>query len=383
MKKLLSLVSVAALVVTIFALSVKPTSAAASTFSRLEGADRFLTAVAVSQKSFPTDHSVQNVYLYNSDSPIDALAAAPLASSSSTAFGPADGSYTYRGPLLPIKGGTEVTAEVAAEIDRVFSTFYVDHVVILGGTTAISQSVEDQFVAQGRDIDRLSGKDRFETSAAIAKVVRDTLYPNVPDLFIVNGYSMADALAIGPWAANFNYSYGGLSDAGGVILLSYKDMVPQETIDFVDGQAGGFITLVGGSAVVDASVGEMLSQRHWGNSSTYGRYAGNNRYETARAIANAFIINGGPLTDFAVGLANGRTMVDALPAGPFLGSIPAPLLLTDGENLNCQAAEYIEEWQTQIKDGYVFGGTAAVSQTGEDQAEAITKGLTSASNIGC
>ncbi|MFH0830715.1 MAG: cell wall-binding repeat-containing protein [Parcubacteria group bacterium] len=378
MHKLLSIFSAALLVSLTLSLTlnvVQPAQAAGGPVDlvRLAGPDRLLTAVDISQESFPADNSAQAVYLYNSDNPVDALAAVPL-----TVAHP-----NNIGPLLPVKGGLELTAEVRAELDRVLCDTCI--VEVLGGMAAISQTVFDSLDNGSYFVERIGGKDRFVTAAIIAERVRSAIAPNVPDLFIVNGYAMADALAIGPYAGNFDPAYQTLSEAGGVVLFTYEDAVPTETLDFIDGQSGGFISLVGGPAVLDESIGAMLSQRHYsGSSSNYGRFGGANRYFTAQMIAAAFTINNGALANYGVGLANGETMVDALPAGPLLARSVRPLLLTDsGENLNCAAAQYLEQHQNQLKDGYIFGGTAVVTNTAEQQAEALLNQLTNASNLGC
>src|SRR5580700_7640205 len=85
-----------------------PTAATASgsiALTRVSGADRFLTAVAVSQVSFPTAGSAKAVVLASGDAFADALAGTPLA-------------VQKGGPLL-LTPSTGLTPPVVAEITRV------------------------------------------------------------------------------------------------------------------------------------------------------------------------------------------------------------------------------------------------------------------------
>lgn len=340
--------------------------------TRLAGADRFLTAVEISKWSFPAPDTAPTVYLYNSDNPVDALAAIPLT----------DVHPDTRGPLLPVKHGTELTQAVFDEINRVTCDTCV--ITILGGTASVSQSVQD-FLSNGSYfIDRISGETRFETAAAIAGRVRAAMAPEVPDLFIVNSSAYVDALAVGPIAGSFDSEFTPQSFAGGVVLLTYKDSTPMATTDFIDGQAGGWINIVGGSAVVSEAVAKSLSARHWdGNETYFERFDGASRFHTARIIGDLFFQRGSLSYDHAFGVANGLTIADALPGGALMAKYTMPLLLTAGENLNCDTARFIEDDLGQTKDTYVFGGTTVVTQTAYDQITALLDGLTTASNLGC
>jgi len=373
MKKLLSLLS-AALVVASFSCSVQPAKAAggAPEPTRLAGADRFLTAVEISQWSFVADDSAPTVYLFNSDNPVDALAAIPLT----------DVHADTRGPLLPVKNGTELTAEVHMEINRVLCDTCV--VTILGGTAAISEDVVDALDGS-YVIDRIAGETRFDTAAAIAARVSAALAPNIPDLFIVNSSAFTDALAVGPLAGSFDSEFTPYSFAGGVVLLTYADGAPRATTDFIDQQVGGWINIVGGQSVVSEEVARSLSARHSpDNVETYfTRFDGLNRFQTAHGIADRFFQNGSPSYDHAFGVANGATIADALPGGALMAKYTMPLLLTSGENLNCETALFIESDLGQTKDSYVFGGTAAVTQTAFDQMSALLNDLTTPANLGC
>lgn len=86
---------------------------------RLGGATRIETAVQISEQRFPGD--AEAVYLANATSFVDALPGAPLA---------------FDGPILLVPATTLPTV-VGDEIARL----QPDHVVVLGGTAAVSNTV--------------------------------------------------------------------------------------------------------------------------------------------------------------------------------------------------------------------------------------------------
>ncbi|MEE8600400.1 spondin domain-containing protein [Euzebya tangerina] len=91
------------------------------TGSRLDGATRIETAIAISNRAFPDGADV--VYLANADSFVDAVAGGTLTD----------------GPVLLVPGDGDLPAIVDAEIDRVDP----DEVIALGGVDAISNSILD------------------------------------------------------------------------------------------------------------------------------------------------------------------------------------------------------------------------------------------------
>jgi len=96
--------------------------------TRHSGNDRYASAVAVSAATFATN-GVSTVYVATGRSFPDGLSAGPVAG-------------TRGGPLLLVPG-TSLPATVAAELKRLDPT----HVVIVGGTAAVSNTVRNQIRA--------------------------------------------------------------------------------------------------------------------------------------------------------------------------------------------------------------------------------------------
>jgi putative cell wall-binding protein len=141
---------------------------------RLAGADRFGTAVAVSQHAFAP--GVPAVYVAAGTGYPDAMAAG------------AEGAH--QGAPVLLTGGTALNPATAAEIQRLHPA----KIVVLGGTQAVSPDVQNQLAAFA-PVFRASGPDRVQTAVALASM---TQYPGGTDtVYLANGITLADGLTGG------------------------------------------------------------------------------------------------------------------------------------------------------------------------------------------
>ncbi|GAC1590110.1 MAG: hypothetical protein NVS3B21_07380 [Acidimicrobiales bacterium] len=148
--------------------------------TRLAGADRDATSVAVSTAAFPQAGSAKAVVLASDANYPDALAGTPLA-------------VAKTAPLLLTNPGA-LSASVGAEISRVApkgSTVY-----LLGGTAALSSGIESSLQAMGYVPQRIAGGTRFATAVAIAGVLG-----NPRTILEATGFAFPDALGAGAAAA--------------------------------------------------------------------------------------------------------------------------------------------------------------------------------------
>lgn len=109
--------------------------------------------------------------------------------------------------------------------DAITASPTVDTVFIVGGTAAVSPATEDQLVAMGLDVERIAGPDRFETAARVA------------DLSFDPGRSGAIAVVDGLDANSWASGYPASAAAGGAVVLSAGDELPDATSSFLDSQA--------------------------------------------------------------------------------------------------------------------------------------------------
>jgi putative cell wall-binding protein len=71
-----------------------------------------------------------------------------------------------------------------------------------------------------------------------------------------------------------------------------------------------------------------------------------------------------------VAVASQATFADALAGGPYIAAFGGPLLLTDPQTLSAPAKAAIEAAAGSLREVVIFGGTAAVSPTAEQDITA-------------
>ena len=206
-------------------------------------------------------------------------------------------------------------------------------VYILGGIAAVPTSMEKGL--DGFRVQRLDGKDRFETNLTIL------LEAGVGDkpILVCTGLSFADSLSA--------------SASELPILLVWKDLTDMQKA-FLKGLKGNNIYVIGGESAVSKSMEKQVS--------AYGavkRIGGGNRFETSVAIAEEFFQK----PDEAV-LAYAWNYPDGLCGGALAATMDAPLILTM-TNYESAAKTYIQG--KTIAKGIILGGETLISE------EAINK----------
>ena len=296
--------------------SPAPSSATVPVTARIAGADRFATAVAISQVSFPSGADAAVVATGRGFA--DALAGGAAA-------------VLLGAPVLLVETD-HVPAVVAAELTRLDP----ERVVLLGGEVALTAAVADQVQqASGVPVERIAGPTRFDTAAAVAG-----LFPAGPPVaYVATGTNFPDALA-GSAAAGVR---------GAPMLLVEPDEVPATVGLQLTRLDPGAIVVLGGSGVVSDGVATALGQY-----APVERVAGADRYATAALIATSVFPD-------AVGatLATGVGFADALAAAPAAARAATPVLLTPP---SCAAQPVIDYLRVRGWPGVVVvGGEAAVS----------------------
>ncbi|MGB8001136.1 MAG: cell wall-binding repeat-containing protein [Anaerobacillus sp.] len=281
---------------------------------RIEGETRYETSVKISQEGWK---SADTVVIARGDSFPDALAGAPLA-------------YKYDAPILLTETGS-LNPLVKEEIKRLGA----EKVIILGGTSAVSNYVEFQLEGMKLDVDRVSGDNRYDTASNIAALLGGS-----PDKAIIaNGMNFPDALAIAPYAARMGYP----------ILLTEADDIPQATSNALNGVNESII--VGGEQAVNGDLDDLLGAT--------SRYAGENRFGTAADIAK----NLNPSA--RVYVSTGMNFADALSGSVLAAKKNAAMLLVKPTMLPKETSEAVDE--IEAYDFQVLGGENAVSNDVVDQ----------------
>lgn len=279
--------------------------------ARLSGTNRQSTAVAASVSAFPIAGSASAVVLARADDFADALAGGPLAAAK-------------RAPLLLTSPGA-LDAVTATEMQRVLpkgGTVY-----LLGGVSALSQTVAEAVAAMGDVLVRIAGTDRYATAVAIAGVIG-----NPTTFFEASGTNFPDALSAVPAA---------IASHAAILLTNGPAQTPA-TLAYLNAHAATRYAVGGPAVAADPSAIAI---------------AGPDRYATSDAVALAFF----PTTS-GVSVSSGANFPDALAAGPVAGSANQPMLLVPATGaLPEPITSYLTTHAGEIASVKAFGGTTAVA----------------------
>ena len=197
-------------------------------------------------------------------------------------------------------------------------------------------------------IDRIQGKNNYETAAKIA----DTI--TYSSAVLVNmDKSTADGLSASALA--------GCKDA--VILLTGKDSIPKETMERLNKVTNVYI--IGKENAISKSIEDELVKK--GKHVT--RFGGSDRFETSYEVAKEVLKTEGNLEKIFI--ANGvKGEADVVTSSPVAYRDKSPILLTDGNKLN----NNLKEIANSASNRYIVGGTAVVK-------EAVKNGLKNSERI--
>ncbi|WP_448073250.1 cell wall-binding repeat-containing protein [Georgenia yuyongxinii] len=286
---------------------------------RIGGADRYATAAAASKFAFP---EADTVFITTGTQYADALSAGPAAN-------------RLRAPILLVQR-VAIPLDVHLELQRLRpSTLYV-----LGGTGAVSASVENELKAYGRVI-RLQGGDRYETSAAVGQ----TVWQSASAVYLASGQDFADGLSGGAAAAA----------TGAPLYVTPQWHLHASIRAEVQRLGATRVVLLGGGGAVNANVERAVRSAVPGAVVT--RLAGADRYETAGVIARATWPAGSPRAFVATGLQ----FADALTGVPAAGAVSAPVLLSGPRCLPVPANAALKE--LGIQEVTILGGAGVVSES--------------------
>ncbi|NLY32823.1 MAG: hypothetical protein GX065_08510 [Firmicutes bacterium] len=308
MKKALLIFSISLLFIGL----ITPVSASKLTYGglpRISGANRYATAVAVSQQGW---NSSEVVVLARGDDYADALAGVPLA-------------FAYDAPVL-LTNSHRLSNSTREEIVRLGAR----KAVVLGGEGAIGADVADELAAIGIEVERIAGANRFETAAQIAA---HTLLSGAEKAVLANGLDFPDALAAASYAARNGYP----------ILLTRVDSLPPVTGEALEEKE---CVVVGGEAVVGQTVLESLPGEAV-------RIFGPNRAATSLALAEYFQPAAAHMY-----VATGLGYADALTGAALAAREDRGLLLVTTVVPGC-IYDYLKEKEPEL---IILGGEGAVSR---------------------
>jgi len=297
--KRIALALVLALALVAAPLSTASSAEAVSTI-RVQGADRFATAVEVSKWTEGWAAPRGTVYLASGLKFPDALAAAPVVA--------AEGGH------LLLTRPEAVDATTMARIEAIDPAT----IVIVGSEASISANVATQLeAATDAQVERLGGRDRVETSLLLLE--RLASQGPVTNVWVASGHTFPDALVAASVAGRDR----------GAIVLDYHDGTTAGAsawLDRVRGVVQGIpVRIAGGTPSVSAA--DEAALRGAGPLSV-DRYAGADRFLTAIEINRAFAPTSP--SDPTMLVATGENFPDALAGAVHAALRKAPMFLSPG-----------------------------------------------------
>lgn len=294
----------------------------AESFKRLSGNNRYATAKAISNYGWTSSNYV--IIAQGENFP-DALCSVPLAKK-------------YNAPILLTAKDT-LTKEAEEELMRLSPS----NIIIVGGEGSISTKVEkyikDTF--KSASLERIGGKDRFETSTKIAEKLDFN-----GEVALTSSVSYADALSMAPIAAAKEMP----------ILLTPKDNLSSYTSNYLKGKTVSKAYIIGGTGVVSDNLKNNIANSH--------RIYGENRFATNVAILKEFsskLNKGNVFTALGNG-PKGNEFADALSGAALAAKMNAPMILTD-KTLPKEIKNYVASDITKEAKLFALGGEAVVSNT--------------------
>jgi|GEM_PF-1283846 len=288
---------------------------------RLAGKDRYETSIEIAKAGWV---QADTVILASGEQFADALSAGPLAKK-------------YNAPIL-LTSSESIGVDTLKEI----ASLHPKKIIIIGGNGAISSNVEDKIKAAGyADIDRIGGKDRFETSVMVAKRLGET-----HKAVIVSGKSYPDALSIAPIAAKL----------GMPILLTDKNVLSDEVKQYIESNSINQTYIVGGEGVLSPIIEQSVPSPI--------RLGGTDRYATNAVVMKQFdeVINFDNVYLAKGEGPNGDEFADALSGTALASETSSPVLLTNN-NIDSNINQYVKSKLKLETKVIALGGTAVVPDT--------------------
>ncbi|AET70662.1 cell wall-binding protein [Desulfosporosinus orientis DSM 765] len=286
--------------------------------------------------------SAANVILARDDQFSDSLAAAPL-------------SKKLDAPIL-MTGSSSLDSRTLAGLRELGAR----NVYIVGGTVAISQSIEDS-LSKDFNVTRIAGAQGYDTAALIsAQVGSDSTHT----VYLANGHAIPDAIAISAFAGA----------QGNSILLTDRDKLPASTLQALSNLNTQNVVLLGGTAVIGSSVESQLSSQYM-----VERWGGYDRYDTQSIIFQNLLNKDNPQSPmyFTSGLvrqddvSSGKPYADALLTAALAAKNGGFVAMTQPNALPSSLDYFLLFNKGYITNSAVVGNSKGVSYSLEQQLQQL------------
>ncbi len=221
----------------------------------------------------------------------------------------------------------------------------VKNVIVVGGTSAVSEDVALQIRGLGASVERVAGNTAVGTANKIYERGKKVEGGWGSDAIVATSTGFQDALSIAPYA---------YANKAPIFLTQGKPgtLTDSTASKLKDGKFTRTI-VVGGTEAVASSVDKQVVKAK--------RLAGNTAYGTSKKIAEFCISEG--MSVAHMGVATGKSYYDALTGAALCGKMDSVLVLADGSNSN-NVDKVVKPNSGKLeKSCYVFGGASAVECT--------------------
>ncbi|MBU5485776.1 cell wall-binding repeat-containing protein [Clostridium sp. MSJ-11] len=300
--------------------------------NRLSGKNRYETSEAISKYGWETS---EYVIIAQGENFPDALCAAPLAKK-------------YNAPIILTKGDG-LTEEGQRELKRLKPS----NVILIGGEGVLSPKIE-QYIKnniKGAKIERIGGKNRYETSIKIAEKLGFN-----GEVAIASSEYYADALSVAPIAAI----------KGMPIILTDKNTLPKEVKNYLKDKEVDKAYIIGGTGVISKEIGDELDNPH--------RLSGKDRFDTNVEILKEFeedLDYSKVVTALGVG-PKGNEFADALSGAALAAKYNAPMVLSS-KDLPKVTEDYLNTVVNPEGDLLVLGGEGILPNSAVDKIKPSVK----------
>ncbi|QQK07202.1 cell wall-binding repeat-containing protein [Miniphocaeibacter halophilus] len=212
----------------------------------------------------------------------------------------------------------------------------IKEITLIGGRSTLTENIESQLMDFVQY--RLAGKDRYGTSADVAKE-----YKKSSIVLLASGEKYTDELTATVLANKLDAP----------IMLTRKDAIPAEVKAEINRLGATKVILVGGNNSISEKVEKELSAY------TVERIGGPDRYDTAILVGDRVRGLTGSKTDGV--LVDGTNFPDAIAMTSMAVEENMPILLTRPGQLPESTAKTIKDWN--LSKVTIGGGVNSVSDT--------------------
>lgn len=269
------------------------------------GKNREQTSIELSRKYYA---NAKTVILVNGYNYADALVSSSLSSS-------------LNAPILLINNKS-ISTDVKNEITRLNAS----KIIVIGGENSLPTKLLNSIKIA--DVERIAGKDRYETANKVYDKLKEVSKPN--KTIIASGEIFADALSAGTISG---------SDSTPILLAKSNDLT-KETIKRIRDPKINQVIVVGGENSVSNKVVSILGKKS-------KRLSGKDRYETSKIVAEYIY----PSSKNII-MTSGEKFADAISIGGIVKLAKAPILLTTKHSLPDSLKEYLID----IENIEIIGG---------------------------